>query len=578
MYFRGTILYSCVFLREINMETTSHMSESATDESILFSTPFDYMIPTAAHREECLLPRSSKTVEGLIKLGETMALPVPDPADFPTVSSIPSFFTYFGQFIDHDMTVRTDRDTTVSIIKDADRIEPIEPDHVKAQLINGRRPFLDLDSLYGDGPALAGRSADAPTGTILSGTGSDKFYADNLRFNQNGNTPLSRDIPRNPNNSALVADERNSENTNIAQVHAIFLSLHNKIAGQLSLADDVETFIRARQLTRWTYQYIVLNQYLMTVCDRGVALDTLVNGPRFLGSGAGRPALFMPLEFSVAGFRIGHSMIRPQYNLGPNGQSLTDIQDILFPAQNPSNFTGNHLNPELTVNWNLFVKGGQTDHPLFNFAQKLDPFLAKGLFNLPENERLMSPVLRHLAISNLLRGYSLSIPTGQALCAAFEISPLSSSQMLKAAQQFPSEEPNPESHCCKEPVTMANTLRDYGFLKRTPLWFYLLMEAHLQTGGESLGELGSRIMCETIIALIKEDPNSVLNNCCDEALRPDGPNPPGFPTIGIGGVKLPGPDAHLTLVGTIEGVLEYLGWKFEDEKAQTASKKGKKKE
>ena len=68
-------------------------------------------------------------------------------------STIPSVYTYWGQFVDHDLTANTDRDSAVSDITRPD-LRPVPPDEVTAKLKNLRRPTLDLDSVYDDGPAI----------------------------------------------------------------------------------------------------------------------------------------------------------------------------------------------------------------------------------------------------------------------------------------------------------------------------------------------------------------------------------------------------------------------------------------
>ncbi len=50
-----------------------------------------------------------------------------------------------------------------------------------------------------------------------------------------------------------------------------------------------------------------------------------------------------------------------------------------------------------------------------------------------------------------------------------------------------------------------------GFIQTTPLWYYLLKEAEVRANGHTLGELGSRILCETIIGLLRFDRSSYLN-------------------------------------------------------------------
>jgi hypothetical protein len=54
-----------------------------------------------------------------------------------------------------------------------------------------------------------------------------------------------------------------------------------------------------------------------------------------------------------------------------------------------------------------------------------------------------------------------------------------------------------------------------GFDMKTPLWYYVLREAEVQTDGETLGELGSKLVAGTLIGLIKADPKSYLNKGWD---------------------------------------------------------------
>ena len=54
-------------------------------------------------------------------------------------------------------------------------------------------------------------------------------------------------------------------------------------------------------------------------------------------------------------------------------------------------------------------------------------------------------------------------------------------------------------------------LEEGGFLEQTPLWYYVLKEAEVRADGNTLGELGSRIVCETLIGLLKHDRNSFFH-------------------------------------------------------------------
>ena len=483
-------------MEDIMFTRVSHTEGLVEENEILFSTPFDYFFPEAARSQACLLPTSKETLEILKKLGDCMGDPeTPDDlVDADMDSTMPAIFTYFGQFIDHDLTARTDRDGSVTAIGQGDAVSPLNPDEVIGQLRNGRRPTLDLDSVFGDGPALAN----------MAKSQSQVLYNDDLKLHVREVQNNQFDLPRMKNINekgdisypALIADGRNDENVMISQLQTAFIMFYNAIHTVASGSEPAK-YVRARQLASWAYQYVVIHDYLKTVCDPNVVEDTLINGPRFIGAAVGRANSFMPLEFSVAAFRFGHSMIRPSYQLNDVSGDL-EILTLLGPGNNPANFApvnaacpdAQQLIPEWIIDWSKFVG----DHA--QKARKIDTKIARGLFSLNR----VGPVLKHLARSNLFRSYNLSIPTGQAMCDAFRVFPLMPNEILD----------------CTDPI-----LQESWLDHRTPLWYYVLREAAVQQDGNRLGELGSRIVSETIINLIKQDPNSYINNCCHPAVVKD---------------------------------------------------------
>lgn len=477
----------------------SHSEGIKQEEEILFSTPFNYMFPEAARSRLCLLPNSETTQAGLRALAVAMAdNGAPGNPLAALDSSTPAAFTYLGQFIDHDLTARTDRDGSVSMLGRGEPIAPLDPDLIVRSLRNGRRPQLDLDSVFGDGPGLAGPAR----------TSSQVLYDGSLRlvvFEDAGRTDLPRvrviDAQGGITFPATIADGRNDENINISQLHTLFLRFYNRVHG-LQAGTDREKYIRARQLVRWAYQTVVVRDYLKTVCDRLVVEETLANGPRFMGPTAGHGTAFMPLEFSVAAFRFGHSMIRPFYRLNGSTASAT-ILELLGTNAVAGNFAAdNQLTAARVLAWENFVNlPGSAVQP--QRARKIDTKIAHDLFTLPF--RPDDPVLTNLAESNLFRGFSLSIPTGQAVCDAMGVDPLTPSEILGG-----------------EDPAIAAAIAGAYFHHRTPLWYYVLREAAVQQDGERLGELGSRLVAETVIGLLKQDPNSYLNNRHDRAVRPNG--------------------------------------------------------
>src|SRR5690348_16862334 len=140
----------------------SHATGLTSEAEILFSTPFDYFFPDAARSSACLLPATETTVAGLKALGSLMADPGDQSNPQPSFDGpIPAIFTYVGQFIDHDLTARTDRDGVLSALGMGDAVTPLDPNVVVQSLRNGRRPQFDLDNVLGDGPAFAGSAVAA---------------------------------------------------------------------------------------------------------------------------------------------------------------------------------------------------------------------------------------------------------------------------------------------------------------------------------------------------------------------------------------------------------------------------------
>ena len=137
------------------------------------------------------------------------------------------------------------------------------------------------------------------------------------------------------------------------------------------------------------------------------------------------------------------------------------------------------------------------------FARKIDTHLAPPLSDLsnegtdPALSERIRRILRRLAVRNLLRGYRLAIPTGQAVAIALGLQPLTSDELLSGDQG------------------VRDALIDGGFVTDTPLWFYVLKEAEVKGGGNHLGPVGSRIVAETIIGQLLEDPTSFLSTGWD---------------------------------------------------------------
>jgi len=512
--------------------------ESSFDalETIDVATDFDYMFPDLANDTDSKLPSNDTetTINNLKALAEALIDSPPDAS--LKDSTIPTIYTYWGQFIDHDVTANTDRTAGDSDIT-KDKFLPLSPNDVTSKLKNLRRPQLDLDSVYGDGP-------DGDAHLFYDGA---KFRLGKVRLNPPAPAPseipgdqvhagndVERDLPRigalidanlatpedfeetlrnSPQfrNLAWIGDMRNDENTIVAQFHQAVLRFHNNVVDRLTETTSLEgndLFREARKLTTWHYQWLVINDYLRTITYPGVVDDILCRGRQFYDPDNSRE--FMPLEHSVAAFRFGHTMVRDSYDFNRNfGKESKVIPsagfNFLFQFTGGGGFDGNEILPfNWVIEFDRFTNHGSSDSK--HFARKVDTLLAPELGNLPIEEKrdedgniiVQTPrvvnILKHLATRNLLRGYQLNMPTGQAIAKRMDIKPLTEKEFRTSNSQ-----------------AIDDALDAGGFIKKTPLWYYILKESEVRAHGNCLGEVGSRIVAETFVGLIEKDPSSFRN-------------------------------------------------------------------
>jgi hypothetical protein len=436
---------------------------------------------------------------------------------------LPAGYTYFGQFVDHDITF----DPVSSLTRQND------PD----ALVDFRTPKFDLDNLYGRGPQ------DQPYLYLDDGV--------KLLEGQEIGPDGQHDLPRAANNRAIIGDPRNDENKIISQLQATMIRLHNRTVDwvsknepQFATPDDV--LKRSQQLVRWHYQWVVVHDFLRRIVgddpfepNKGVVADILEVKPHVTSAGKAsvvRPRLlfyhfeskpFMPVEFSVAAYRYGHSVIRPSYHINqfllqqhqqpqqvpglPPGVTASRIPIFTHTTGLTDSLNGfNVIVPQWGVDWNFFLPITETPN-LPQPSYKLDTQIAHPLGALPDKvagaETLVpgfsDSVAQALPIRNLIRGLRLGLPGGEDVARAMGI--------------------KPDSQIAITPDTLKSALEeDFGITQaqvdaaatdlkgRTPLWYYILKEAELLESAH-LGAVGGRIVAETLIGLLAGDPLSFIN-------------------------------------------------------------------
>jgi hypothetical protein len=384
--------------------------------------------------------------------------------------------TFLGQFLDHDMTF--DTTSRLAVVTDPLRSP------------NTRTPSLDLDSVYGGGPA-----------------GSPQLYQsrDRIKFRVEDNGQFE-DLPRNSNGSAIIADPRNDENMMIQGLQVMFLIAHNKLVDILRRQNprdsDGEVFRDARQILTWHYQWIIVHEFLPQIIGQSVVNDILNRGRRFYTPRPGEQSI--PVEFQGAVYRFGHSMVRPSYRANLNGDNDAAFFGFIFdPAgegqPDPVDLRGGARAPRRFIGWQTFFNFGNVERPrpvggtMGPLSQDvrpnkiIDTNITTALFNLPLGAIASGDQPTSLPQRNLLRHLTWSIPSGQAIAQAMRAPVLGSSHFQDLARL------------------------GVGLDRRTPLWVYILREAAVQTNGLTLGAVGGRIVGEVFIGLLRLDPDSYLS-------------------------------------------------------------------
>ncbi len=520
-----------------------------------------------------LLPGQSATFDAadLNNLATQMISPVDTPKDGPDPEEnlwVPAGYTYFGQFVDHDLTF----DSTSSLNL-ADRLP--QGSHIPSNL---RTPRFDLDNVYGDGP-------DAQP-FMYDGAGQK------LLVSHDG-----EDLARASNGRAIIGDKRNDENSIVCQIQLGMIRYHNAVVDALTghpeqwtVPDDL--FASAQNEVRWTYQRIIVEDFLPRIVNSAVFQDlaaradpTARRNDYVLYTEDKRDNL--PREFVGAAYRYGHSGVRQGYRL--NTKTIHSI----FAGSNRDPKTNSEAREDTLLGFDPLPKSHVIDSwarffpdtapgadigltgrkaatkvvknqpPILQYAYKIDSTLVDPLSVLPvdvpepkavsEAEAAIAPAtIPHpprgsLALLNLLRGNFYGLPSGQSVADALNkrgkpVTKLTDAELVvRVAIDTPKG-----LNIDKDAQAFQWKPIDAALRSKTPLWFYVLAEAQapltaaipgttfgtvdhvfsdddLLEGPGALTQLsgvGGRIIAEVFYGLLDADPQSVFNNPAAKGFTP----------------------------------------------------------
>lgn len=384
-------------------------------------------------------------------------------------------YTYFGQFLGHDLT----HDAT-----------PLAGPYSEAEATpNFRTAFFDLDHVYADGPAGSPYLYEGDEGAEI------------FKIGPTVPSGYRRDLPIQDGDVLIgdLQDTRNVDNLLLRQLHVLFLKFHNEAVHQLqtnpeltSLAESLgegTLFEQARRLVCWHYQWIIRHDYLPRILYHDVW--HLRPEPGFRRSGE---TFSIPIEFSLAAFRFGHSLVRNAYRLNCRQKRVT-IGELMALGQRAEPIPDDYL-----VEWGTFFDGLPTSGPPAS-SSYIDTSVSFAMHGLSaETIRLANKLEAtdpsNLPVRTLLRGARAQLPSGQEAAEA-----------LLAQGRITARDPLTRTELEQDTCDRSgNVVRRHGLATRTPLFYYILKEAELKADGLTLGPIGSQIIFEVIQNALEADP------------------------------------------------------------------------
>jgi hypothetical protein len=330
------------------------------------------------------------------------------------------------------------------------------------------RPLLLLDSVYNNPLDL--RLFDE-NGLFFTGT--DKAGNPNC------------DLIRDKYNLALIPEIRNDENLIVSQLHLFWQLIHNKIVS-ISLIEEpdlerTKRLKKTRRIVVHLFQRIVIEDYLEKLINSKIYNIYISENKKFFIKNDTQIKT-VPVEFSHAAFRIGHSMIRPRYQLKINGPEV-DLAKLMSTKNCP-------LPTENVIDWEVFFKN--TQGIPFQSSSAFDHKIVHAMKSIPcivGNQGCMANT--DIVERNLSRGNEEFLPYPEDIIKQWRTNRID----ILAKCEFQKEnyliiEVGHES----SPFDI-----DYFTDKKLPFWLYVLLEAELNENAKRLGKFASVIVAETLV-------------------------------------------------------------------------------
>src|ERR1051326_2211159 len=258
-------------------------------------------------------------------------------------------------------------------------------------------------------------------------------------------------------------------------MHVLWSKFHNLLLDFVAEDPEIASgippgslFDRVRTLVTWHYQWIVWNDFLPHIVRKAV-LDEVKAAKLLLYDYPFTPRDYpmpLPVEFTMAAFRFGHSMVQENYRI--NRSRFAEVKKVLALTE-PGGGIQSKLPAEFVVDWRYFFSD-----TMLNFGQNIDTFVTEALYELELGTVATFRAGGALREHSSHGGNKFILP--ELTLTRGSNSALSSGEQFASFFEFPKIDPSlipafPVDQAFFDQPEMRN---------RTPLWYYLLREAAIE--------------------------------------------------------------------------------------------------
>ena len=390
---------------------------------------------------------------------------------------VSDMFTFFGQFIDHDIDIsregnaghmELDYQGSQFGIERSTYAPGTGENGVAREHPNAITSFVDASNIYGSNETVTSllRADSGTSAYMLTGHGGNLPTLSDVRANAGGTIPASADLfvsPPNVDTDSLFisGDVRVNENIALTSMHTIWMREHNhwvdKIKGENPDWSEQQYFDAAKTMVEMEIQKTVYEEYLPLLIGKNAL-------PEYEGYASDvNPGIAH--EFATAAFRLGHSQLSPVIKaVRENGDDDVDgglpLSEIFFsPDIHASNSALNS------------IMRGLSDQK----GQEIDVHIVDDVRNFLFGGTLEKPL--DLATLNLMRAQDHGIPTMNEVREAYGMQALTSFSDLTSD------------------ASLAAKLQSvYGSIDKVDLWIGGLAED--KTDGSQLGSTFQSILVD----------------------------------------------------------------------------------